>query len=87
VIVMATLALDTPRMADRLQEAGFSPVQARAVTSIVNEASDPATRDLVTNKDLDIKLAPIRSDILLMKWMLGVLVALVIAICLKLFLV
>ena len=83
---MASLALDTLRMADQLQEAGFSLAQARAVTSIVNEASDPALRDLVTNKDLEIKLAPIRSDILLMKWMLGVNTALVVGVFLKLFL-
>lgn len=61
-------------------------MQALAVTSIVNEASDPATRDLVTRKDLQIELAPIRSDILIMKWMLGITVALLVPMFLKLFL-
>ena len=83
---MATMALDTLSVSKRLQGAGFSVSQAEAVTAIVNEASDPATRELVTRKDLQIELAPIRSDILLMKWMLGVNTALVIGVFLKLFL-
>ena len=83
---MATMALDTPSVSKRLQGAGFSVSQAEAVTAVVNEASDPAARELVTRQDLQIELAPIRSDILLMKWMLGVNTALVIGVFLKLFL-
>lgn len=83
---MATVAFDTMRISRRLQDAGFSVAQAEMVTSIVFEATDLVSRDLVTNKDLEIKLAPIRADILLVKWMLGVVIALLVAVFLKLFL-
>ncbi len=80
------MALDTLTISKRLQSAGFSASQADAVTAIVNESGDPAARDLVTNKDLEIKLAPLRADNVLVKWMLGVNTTLVIALFLKQFL-
>jgi hypothetical protein len=39
--------------------------------------------ELVTKKDLQIELAPIRADINLIKWMLGLLLAGVLALVLK----
>lgn len=56
------------------------------MTVIVNEAADPASRELVTAKDLQIELAPIRADLSLLKWMAGVNSALVTGVLLKLFL-
>jgi len=35
--------------------------------------------ELVTKKDLQIELAPIKTDLLLLKWMVGALLALAIA--------
>ena len=35
--------------------------------------------ELVTKKDLQIELAPIKADLNLLKWMMGVLIALAIA--------
>ncbi len=86
VAAMATMTLDTLAISKRLQSAGFSVAQAEAVTAVVNEAGDPDARDLVTNKDLEIKLAPLRSDNVLIKWMLGAVLALVTALFLKQFL-
>jgi len=83
---MATMALDTLSVSRRLQAAGFSSSQADAVTSIVNEAADPATRELVTRKDLQIELAPMRADIGLLKWMAGANLTLSVGILLKIFL-
>ncbi len=82
---MTTFAIDTLRMSKRLADAGFSLAQAEAVTALVSEASDPTARELVTRKDLQIELAPLRSDIGLLKWMVGANTALVIGVLLKLF--
>jgi hypothetical protein len=43
------------------------------------------TQELVTTKDLQIELAPIKSDTLLIKWMLGLLLAGVASLILKAF--
>ncbi|WP_373509187.1 hypothetical protein [Thiocapsa sp.] len=41
--------------------------------------------ELITKKDLQIELAPIRSDISLIKWMMGILLGGVMALLLKSF--
>ncbi len=56
------------------------------VTAVVSEAADPGTRELVTRKDLQIELAPVKADVALLKWMIGVNSALTIGVLLKLFL-
>ena len=43
------------------------------------------TLELVTKRDLQIELAPIRTDLTLVKWMLGFLIAGVMALVLKTF--
>jgi hypothetical protein len=82
---MTAIAIDTLRMSKRLAEAGFTGAQAEAVTALVTEASDPGIRELVTGKDLQIELAPLRADIGLLKWMVGANTALVLAVLVKLF--
>lgn len=83
---MAAVALDTLRVSKRLAEADFTVAQAEAVTSIVSEATDPVVHELVTRKDMQIELAPLRADSNLLKWMIGVNSAMSLAILLKLFL-
>ncbi|MEW6693262.1 MAG: hypothetical protein AB1340_10555 [Pseudomonadota bacterium] len=41
--------------------------------------------DLVTRKDLQIELAPVRADLNLLKWMMGLLIGLALAILIRLF--
>jgi Protein of unknown function (DUF1640) len=83
---MTTVAFDTLSVAKRLQKAGFTAQQAEAMTAIVSEASDVETRQLVTKKDLQIELAPLRTDLALLKWMAGVNSAMILGVLLKLFL-
>ncbi len=83
---MAATAFDTLSMAKRLEAAGFTASQVEIVTTVVSEAADPAPRELVTKKDLQIELAPLRADIGLLKWMAGVNSALTVGVLLKLFL-
>jgi hypothetical protein len=78
---MATITFDSLKLADRLKTAGFTPEQAEAVVRVIAEAQD----ELVTKKDLEIALAPLRSDVQLLKWMMGFVLAGVVGILLKLF--
>jgi hypothetical protein len=41
--------------------------------------------DLVTKKDLQIELAPIKSDLLLLKWMIGLVLGGIVALILRAF--
>ena len=77
---MSTITFDSLKLADKLKTAGFTAEQAEAVVRVIAEAQD----ELVTKKDLDIALAPLKADIHLLKWMMGFVLAGVVGILLKL---
>jgi hypothetical protein len=74
---MTTVTFDTHKFVQRLKEAGFDEKQAEGLTEAMRSAIDET--ELVTKKDLQISLAPISADLNLLKWMMGVLIALAIA--------
>lgn len=82
-------AFDTLKLADRLQTAGFTAEQARGTASALSEAltSDLATKnDLAeVRRELKTELAEVRAELLVMKWMIGFVLALQAAIFIKLF--
>ena len=78
---MATISFDTHKFIRKLEAAGLSMQQAEAIADAVKEAQGEA--DLVTKKDLQIELAPIKSDLLLAKWMTGPILGGIIALVLK----
>ncbi len=82
---MATISFDTFRLVDRLKSAGFSEQQAEAVMRVIGEAQEA----LVTRDYLDLKLekefSPLRAELLLIKWMMGVLLAGVLSLIMKAF--
>lgn len=80
---MATISFDTHKFIRKLEAAGLSMQQAEAIADAVKEAQGEA--DLVTKKDLQIELAPIKSDLLLAKWMTGLVLGGIIALDLKAF--
>ncbi len=80
---MATISFDTHKFIRKLEAAGLSMQQAEAIADAVKEAQGEA--DLVTKKDLQIELAPIKSDLLLAKWMTGIVLGGIIALVLKAF--
>lgn len=80
---MASLTFDTHQFVRKLRERGFTEQQAEALAEALADAQHEA--ELVTKKDLQIELAPVRADINLIKWMLGVLLAGVAALVLKSF--
>ena len=74
---MATVTFDTHKFVCKLKEAGFDERQAESLTEAMRAAIDDS--ELVTKKDLQIELAPIRADLNLLKWMIGALLAMAIA--------
>ena len=75
---MSTITFDSLKLSDKLKTAGFTSDQAETVVRVIAEAQD----DLVTKKDLDAALAPLRIDLAVLKteisqikWMLGFVIA------------
>ena len=84
---MATITFDSLRVVDKLKSAGFTAEQAEAVVRVIAEAQE----DLVTIKDLDAALSPLKTDLAVLKtevsqikWMLGFVIGGIIAILAKL---
>jgi hypothetical protein len=78
---MTTITFDTLKLVDKLKAAGISQEQAEAVVRVIAEAQD----ELVTKTYLDIKLSLILTDLAILKWMMGVLLAGVLSLVLKAF--
>ena len=75
--VVATITFDRHRFVRKLEEAGFDQKQAEGLTEAMRAAIEES--ELVTKKDLQIELAPIKADLNLLKWMMGALIAIAIA--------
>lgn len=70
---MATVTFDTHKFVRKLKEAGFDEKQAEAVSEAFRDAQSET--DPLTKKDLQIELGPVKSDLLIVKWMLGLVFA------------
>lgn len=80
---MGLVTFDTLKFVRRLKEAGIGAIQAEALAEAFREAQGEA--NLITRKDLQIELAPISQDLMLVKWMVGLLLAGVTALVLRAF--
>jgi len=80
---MVTIPFDTLKFVETLECAGLDRRQAAAIASAVRDSHDAA--ELVTRKDLEIALAPIRAEQTLQRWMLGAVLGGIIALVLKAF--
>jgi hypothetical protein len=78
---MATATFDTLELTESLKKAGISAEQAEAGVQAIAKAQD----QLLTKTDLETSLMPLRTDLAVLKWMMGVLLAGVIALVLKTF--
>ena len=74
---MSTITFDTHLFVRRLKDAGFDDKQAVSLSEAMRAAIDES--ELVTKKDFQIELAPIKADLNLLKWMIGALIAMTIA--------
>ena len=82
---MSTITFDSLKLSDKLKTAGFTADQAETVVRVIAEAQD----ELVTKKDLQLALdqviSPIKADLLVLKWAVGLNTALCLLILGKLF--
>ena len=60
---MSLVSLDTLAILRKLQAAGFSDVQADAVTGVIRDARENDLTTLVTKSDLSSEIALVRSDL------------------------
>ena len=74
---MTTITFDTLELVDKLKAAGIAQEQAEAVVRVIR---------LVTKDDLEIALSPLKTDLAVLKWMLGILIAGVMSLVIKSFL-
>ena len=86
---MAAITSDTLKFANKLKSAGVPDKQAEAEAEALSEALEVNLKELVTKEYLDTKfhqeLAPIRTDLAVLKWMIGILIAGVMSLVLKTF--
>ncbi len=86
---MATITFDTLKFVKRLKEAGFNEQQAEALSDAQKETlSEVMDTTLATKGDvtrIDKELVDIKFELILIKWMLGFVLAGVAALILKSF--
>jgi hypothetical protein len=80
---VATATFDTHKAVRSMEAAGMPTSQAEAIMNALKEAQENA--ELVTRKDLEISLSPIRSTLRLHSWMLTFVFGGVLALVLKTF--
>lgn len=80
---MSTVSFDTLKFVKTLEAGGINASQAEAIAAAYREAS--VDQELLTKKDLQIELAPIKAELQVMKWMSGLIMGGVIALVLKTF--
>jgi hypothetical protein len=83
-VFMAAVTFDTHKFVRKLKESGFEEKQAESLIEALQAAITES--DLVTKKDLQIELAPLKADLNLLKWMVGALLGLAISMFAKQFL-
>lgn len=82
---MTTVTFDPLRLVDKLKAAGIPAEHAEAVVRIIAEAQDELVTRAHLEATLEKTLAPIRTDLAVLKWMIGVLLAGVVSLVLKAF--
>jgi len=65
---MSTVTFDTLKFVERLEAGGFNHEQAKAAAEAFSLAT---SQELVTKHDLREEAAPIRAELMLLKWMVG----------------
>ncbi|MBF0134965.1 MAG: CCDC90 family protein [Magnetococcus sp. DMHC-1] len=93
---MTAITFDTLKYVKTLKAAGFDEKQAEGLAEAQAEVFDKNLEDLATRRDLrdlgvrmdtklEKELAPIRTDVAVIKWMFGIMMAGVLALILKAF--
>ena len=86
---MTTITFDTLDLVNTLKKSGISQEQAESIVDAIAVAQN----DLVTKRDLkdafrdfnETVMSPIKTDIAILKWMMGIVIAGILSLVLKTF--
>ena len=76
---MSAITFDTLELTDLLRTSGIEQKQAEAIVKAIAKSQD----ELVSKNYLDLKLAPIYTDLAVIKWMMGILLGGVLSLVMK----
>ena len=80
--IMTTITFDTLKFAERLEKAGFTREQASAVAEAQKDSlSEALETQLATKNDMSV----IRTELAVLKWMMGAMLGIGVTILFKLF--
>ena len=82
---MGTITFDTLKFSQRLEKAGATREYAIVEAEALSEIFEGGTQELVTKSDLQQELAPMRTDLAALKWMMGAMLGIGLTILFKLF--
>lgn len=71
---MMTITFDRLKFVERLIDSGMPEKQAKALAETQAEINEVNLEELVTKSDLKNELAPVHSDMHLIKWMLTLII-------------
>ena len=80
---MSAVTFDTLKFVKTLEASGINEKQAEAIAAAYRDAS--VDQELVTKQDLQLELVPLKSDLHVVKWMMGIILGGVVALVLKSF--
>ena len=66
---MTSVTFHTLKFVEKLKASAMPDGKAKAIAEAFRDARSDA--ELVTKKDLQIELTPLKGDLLLLKWMMG----------------
>ncbi len=82
---MSVTTFDTLKFAKTLKAAGFDEAKAEAISEAFKEAQQASLEDLATKSDLKELELKINAQLMLLKWMMGFILAGVVSLILKAF--
>lgn len=80
---MATVTFDTLELVDKLKSAGFVQEQAEAVVRVIADAQEDLVTRAYLDQALQRELSLIRTEIAVLKWMMGVAIGGLVALIIK----
>ena len=82
---MSVTTFDTLKFAKSLKAAGFDEAKAEAISEAFKEAQQTSLQDLATKADLKELELKMNAQLMLLKWMMGFILAGVVSLVLKAF--
>jgi hypothetical protein len=82
---MSTITFDTLQLVEQLRTAGIPQEQAEAVVRVIAKSQGSLVTSDHFDAKLDSALAPLRTDLVVLKWMMGLMIAGVMSLVLRTF--